>query len=141
MSRTNTVHFEMLGAPLANPAWSWGAVAYDGTVILRVWADHKVGDEFLLVGPSWGKPVGKASRASNGYGERLRHIELIKAGAPCKAISCWGVMKPNGIMNLRNYDSQSLFVIGSIREDADGNVWGKVVSRVPVKFIKTVSIV
>lgn len=36
-----TAFFEMLGAPLKNPRWSWGAVRSEGRVVfLKVWRDQ-----------------------------------------------------------------------------------------------------
>jgi hypothetical protein len=50
---TQTEMFKRLGAPLANPRWSWGRVrADDQAVFLRVWQDRKIkqdGHWFMMV--------------------------------------------------------------------------------------------
>ena len=49
MSQTNL--FAKLGAPLANPRWSWGAIrTTDGAVFSRVWQDSRTGVRLARTG-------------------------------------------------------------------------------------------
>jgi hypothetical protein len=73
--------FRILKAPLKSVRWSWGSVRPDGTVVLRVSQDGWTSKGICIMAPDW-KP------GTNGYNERLEHIELIKAGAPVYAIMC-----------------------------------------------------
>lgn len=72
--------FASLDAPLKNVRTSWGAVAGDGTVILRVWA-HQIGRDgfgsYVLIG----KPDTVSA-------ERLAHIDMIRNGSKVICISC-----------------------------------------------------
>lgn len=76
---TITQHFANLGAPLANPLWSWGAVRKsDGLVILRVWNDEKL----TIDGRLFRKLADPEFATSLGYAERLEHLEMIRGGKP-----------------------------------------------------------
>ena len=80
MSQTNL--FAKLGAPLANPRWSWGAIrTTDGVVFLRVWQDRTRrhdGARFVQVTHA---EKFKDNPDNLGYRERLRHVERIREGA------------------------------------------------------------
>jgi hypothetical protein len=77
--------FAILGAPLHNVAWSWGAVRpQDGAVFLRVWQDRmrlNDGSQFVAVTnhAGWRRDI----RVKPGRRERLEHVDLIRRGASC----------------------------------------------------------
>ena len=82
-----TEFFRRLGAPLRNPLWSWGPVGNNGQVFLRqretdVRTDED-GREYVIVAGN-DRPAG--GRGQNGWTERKRHIEMIRAGAKCFVI-------------------------------------------------------
>lgn len=78
-----TKFFELLGAPLRNSRWSWGAVRpKDGAVFLREWRDHifdHEGERFIQV---WWSSRGVPPARDLGARERLEHLDRIRAGAP-----------------------------------------------------------
>src|SRR5262249_47998209 len=87
-----TAFFAMLGAPLVNSRWSWGAARpMDGTVFLRVWQDQlraHDGSQFVQVTHHARFHNGPVNY---GYRERLEHVDLIQGGAPCYLIVCEAV--------------------------------------------------
>lgn len=82
--RNITDHFaKVLKAPLHNNMWSWGAVGEDGRVYLRCWNDEVIkyeGKTFIV--------VNRGTNRSLGAPERRRHLALVVAGAPCRAVMC-----------------------------------------------------
>lgn len=82
--------FHSLDAPLKNARWSWGATRSDGAVILRQWTTdtevHDDGHEYVRIARGTRAP----SARQHGWRERLAHIELIRAGAPCFVVLCDG---------------------------------------------------
>lgn len=83
-----------LNAPLLNSRWSWGAVSADkSAVYLSVWQDEIHRDDpkdphsptwvYVLWGEQEWKDKNDGSLARD---ERVRHLELIKAGTPGYAV-------------------------------------------------------
>ena len=113
-----TDYFKLLGAPLANQRWSWGAVREsDKAVFLRVWQDQvrKIdGTMFALVADhAW-----HANNPSHpGYRERLAHIAAIRGGAKGYLIMCAVKDKTAEPRDIQSFDRESLFVAGRLRGD------------------------
>jgi hypothetical protein len=128
-----TDFFEMLGAPLTNPRWSWGAIRpEDGTVFLRVWADQMrmhSGSRFVQVTrPEWvGGPA---------YSERLQHVDRIRDGARCYLIICEAtdpsVISPRKIKQFND----TKVLPGGRLVNLDGDWWVEVLPGVPVKEVR-----
>lgn len=122
--------FSRLGAPLSKSRWSWGAVRpSDGAVFLRVWQDHKFiqdGRMHMQVDRHTVDEVG-----SLGLQERLKHIERIRAGAPCFMVMCRAQDVHVVPRKIQDFDDIDLFVGGDIVEK-DGAIWVQVAGRKPV---------
>jgi putative restriction endonuclease len=127
--------FIMLGAPLANPRWSWGAPrGSDGAIFLRVWQDRKLiesGRTLMLI-DAYSKSGDDAKNL--GCQERLRHIESIRAGAPCFLVMCSVVDVEAVPRRIKDFNEQEVFVAGKIVE-MDGLVWIEMGGRRPVSTI------
>ena len=80
---TLSTFFKSLGAPFVNARWSWGAVrAEDGVLFLRVWED----DVQRIDNAQWVRVAANAQYAGSsddGWLERQKHLESIRAGAKC----------------------------------------------------------
>lgn len=123
--------FKKLGAPLANQQWSWGAVrASDGAVFLRVWQDEERehGASFFM--RLTHHAAFATNRSSQGYRERVRHVELVRSGAPCYLIVCVAADVMASPRSIRSFDEKSLLVGGAVME-FDGDSWIERVRRVP----------
>ena len=115
--------FAMLGAPLANSRWSWGAVRpADGAVVLRVWQDpdnvrtHS-GREFVRI---WKERAGSTGPISHGSRERLEHVNLIRGGAPCYLIMCEAVDPGARPRQVRRFNDREVFPGGAVELIDDG---------------------
>jgi hypothetical protein len=83
-----------LDAPMVNNRWSWGAVKPDGSAVyLSIWQDEiKRDDPKDPKSPTWVNVLwdetlwSDVSEASTARNERIKHIELIKMGAPAYAL-------------------------------------------------------
>ena len=128
-------HFERLGAPLTNSRWSWGAVGGNGAVYLRVWQDRVVRrDGKQLVEVTHQEKYGDGRGRDNlGYAERLRHVGLIRDGAPSFMVMCLSTAPhaPDSPREIQSYNEKDLFVGGDLHE-LDGDFWLEIVDRVPV---------
>jgi hypothetical protein len=81
-----TGFFELLGAPLRNSRWSWGAVRErDGVVFLRVWDDQVELIDGVRVVLVYKHIEGYRSP---GIPERLRQLDLVREGAICFLVFC-----------------------------------------------------
>ena len=109
--------FQRLGAPLHNIVWSWGAVAEDGTVILRCWmhelrkVDGKYQHEVL--------DLAYRNLNAPGYLERLNHIRLINDGANVRIVTVTDVDPINPQGNIRYYNSNALMIGTRIFTEGD----------------------
>ena len=119
-------HFKVLGAPLQMVRSSWGAVGEDGSIFVRCWQDeYDFKDKaVILLAPSW------MSSTSPGLGERIRHIDAIKAGAQAYVVMC----QPTDRLHTRikAYNDRELFVGGEVYTDSKGVIWMRIVDRIPV---------
>ena len=128
MSITN-FYTDTLGANLVHARWSWGATnANTNQIFLRVWQDQLEvvdGVERVLIFKH-----GRKSK-SNGYPERKRHVEALRAGANGYGVVCTAKNVTESSRNIASFDQDTLLQFGDIVDDGDA-VYGVVVSRVPV---------
>lgn len=120
---TITRLFELLGAPLKNNRWSWGAVRNDGSVVLRVWRTEiyeTEDDDWVIIDRN-------NDNNCNGKIERKKHISLIQKGAPCYAIICKGHEEKKIV----DFDKDNLWVIDRIKE-IEGDVCGHIQGKLPI---------
>ncbi|MBO9492819.1 hypothetical protein J7438_01760 [Thalassotalea sp. G20_0] len=83
---SNKVFYELLGAPLKNYRWSWGAARPDNSVMLTCWNEKRRkinGKTYALI--LWSDKAIEAWPESNqkspGMAERRHHAEMITQGA------------------------------------------------------------
>lgn len=119
MSEVGAV-FKRVGAPLRVPRQSWGSVREsDGTVFLRVWQEEcrKInGVTCALI---------RRSEGINTFGrtERLRHIQLIKEGAPCLLVMCTAKDPKARPKSIAKVNERELFVTNSQVVELNGDVY------------------
>jgi hypothetical protein len=127
-----TALFALLGAPLANYRWSWGAVRpADGAVFLRVWQDRMRehgGRRFAQV--THHARYGGDS-ANPGYRERVGHVDRVRGGAPCYLVVCEAVDPAARPRKIRRFNDTEVFPGGRVAE-MDGEWWVEVMPGVPV---------
>ena len=127
---TQTAFFEGIGAPLANPRWSWGAERADGSLVLRVWKK--------LIRTIDGKKcvllLDNASHSAKardlGRRERMRHVERIRGGA-----SFWLVVvedRPERPWSIWRANEQEVYPGGALLQ-RDGDLWVELRSPVPAE--------
>lgn len=123
--------FERLGAPLANPRWSWGAVRQDGTVVLRVWQNEtKRIDGRLCIQLTHHQVF--AGRESNlGHQERLAHVERIRTGAQCLMVVCIPKDTMTDPRAIKTFVDRDVLVAGDVFEN-DGDYWAPIATRLAV---------
>ena|SRR5579862_9632689 len=126
---TQSQVFAHLGAPLANVRWSWGAQRQrDGAVFLLVWQDESKrieGKHYTLVDNA-GYFQGESARL--GRAERIKHIELIRAGAPSYMVMCLVVDRDVAPRSVASINDQEVFVGGKLI-DVNGDTWLERVER------------
>lgn len=134
LSLTET--FSSLGAPLTNQRWSWGAERQDdGAVFLRVWQDEcdkidgrravriTANDDF-------------ADKPDNlGNAERLKHVELIRAGRLVYLIMCVALNPNEEPRKIAKFNDREVFVGGAVFDHA-GDAWVELVSRRPFSAVR-----
>ncbi len=114
--RINQFFQETLGANLKNPRWSWGAIdPITNRVFLRLWndqIDHDGNGKRVQV--YWKNPA----RNSNGFAERLEHINAIKSGAQGIGIVCQAVnTSPDGARTIKDFQRSPLLILDGFTED------------------------
>ena len=86
MTGINAFFREVLGASFANVRWSWGGVDHERRrVFLRVWQDNiqSAGER------RWIRILRKSQTHSRpGWNERVRHIDLVRAGYQAFGVLC-----------------------------------------------------
>lgn len=127
--------FEMLGAPLKNPRWSWGAVrSKDGTVFLQVWND-KIrsydGSEFVQVSH---RAADRSRPERPGNREREEHLSLIRNGAPSYLIIGEAVDPTETTRKIKHFNDAEVFPGGRVVE-IDGEVWIELLPGVAVETV------
>jgi hypothetical protein len=123
--------FQLLGAPLNNTRWSWGAQRADGAVFLRQWETDVVagedGREFVVIADGSALPEPREL----GWRERLEHIAAVRAGAPCFLILCAARDPGAKAKTVRTFDARSIVVGGQVIEN-DERTLVEVSERRPV---------
>lgn len=131
-----TDFFRFLGAPLANHRWSWGAIRpSDGALFLRVWQDETRKIDGRLHAQVTAHQWFKDDPGNLGYAERLRHIDLIRQGAPAYAVMCVAADTTASPRVIHTFDRNDLFVGGAIRH-VDGEEWLELLGRKPVSELR-----
>lgn len=133
---TPTAFFQMLGAPLKNHRWSWGAVRpADGAIFLRVWEDRTRWFE----GVKFVKVTHRASYRGNesnpGYREREEHVRKIARGAPSWLIFGTAVDENARPRKILAYNFSQVFPGGRLIE-SDGEMWLEVLPGVRVQEVR-----
>ena len=132
--------FAMLGAPLNNPRWSWGAVRdSDRTVFLKAWTDEikvHAGREIARVTfhSRW-----RDRSYQHGYRERLEHLDRIMQGAKCYLIMCEPVDKHAPSRRIKRFDSLHVRPCGQIISVADGqdtDEWIEIFREIAVEVVR-----
>lgn len=121
---------ETLGANLKNPRWSWGAIdPVSNRVFLRVWEDQIQPDgDGERVQIYYKNHV----RNSNGYAERLEHLEAIKRGAQGIGVVC--VARDPHTTEARQiaaFSKGTLLQLGDFTED-DRGIYAHIGARIPI---------
>ena len=132
-----TDFFDMLGAPLKNVQWSWGARReQDGTVFLRVWQDEVASGYVRLTNfQKAEKYKEKSQRYKPGFQERLDHIGLIANGAKCYLVMCIATDKETIPRKIKEFIKERLFPAGKIVQRND-DWWAELLPSVPVNQVK-----
>ena len=127
-----TEFFEMLGAPLRNVQWSWGAVrTEDGAVFLKVWRDQirtHNGRQFAQ--------ITYYSRFQDDPGNfrhraRVEHVAQVRSGSPCYLIECVADDPTARPRRVQWFNSSELNPGGQVLE-IDGEWWVEMLPAVPV---------
>ena len=125
--------FQKLGAPLVNARYSWGAVRADGAVFLRVWQD----ETWMHGGTFHAKILTEEEGVgglNHGYRERLKHVELVRQGAPCFMVMCQAV-DPNEIpRKVKDFERDNVFLGGKLTKSR-GDWCIELLKRVSVEDI------
>lgn len=124
---------DVLGAPLANLRWSWGAHhAERGHVYLRVWEDQIVdidGVQHVLVARD------RPGYRSPGTAERDRHLALLRAGVPTFGVVCTA-KNPSSPDNrsIRSFEDGYLLRLGEVSRDG-ADTYARVLGTVPLPAV------
>jgi hypothetical protein len=124
---------DTLGANLRNMRWSWGAVdPMTNRVFLRVWQDsietQKDRIHLLFEGNQEG-------RASPGYLERRKHLNLIQQGAEGFGVVCTAVDPDVRERSIKSFDDKLLLRFGTLVKIGN-NTYAKIDSRVLVSDLE-----
>ena len=134
-----TDFFKYLGAPLANPRWSWGARRdSDGTLFLRVWQDETRKFDGKLYVQVTAHDWFKNDQGNLGYAERVRHVEALRQGAPAFAVMCVAKDTNASPRVIQTFDRNNLFVGGSLRHEG-AEEWLELKGRKPVSELRPTS--
>lgn len=131
--KINRFFEETLGANLANPRWSWGAVdPVANRVYLRVWDDQTISRE----GSDWVQVYyDKPLRKSPGFPERMDHLKAIESGLEGYAVVCTAVDPTNKeVRKIATFNEDELLLLGE--ELVVGrDTYRKVLRRVPTESV------
>ena len=123
--------FAMLGAPLVNVRWSWGAIReHDRTVFLRVWNDEvqtREGRQFVRVC----RTASQVDSTNRGHRERVKRVDRVRGGARCYLIMCTAVDPAVSARRVRQFNAKDLFIGGAV-EQFDDHWWIELLSAVSV---------
>lgn len=128
-----TDFFKILGAPLKNPMWSWGAQREnDGTIFLRAWQDEKLRIDNAHYVMIFNKSISDHEWDSNGIRERLHHIEQIKLGNKSYIVMIRAVDTSAIPRKIASFNSKEVFEGGEIIE-YDNKLWLRYLKRQDVR--------
>jgi hypothetical protein len=123
--------FAMLGAPLVNVRWSWGAIRKrDTTVFLRVWDDDvktREGRQFVRVC----RTASQVDSTHLGHRERIKHVDRVRGGARCYLVMCTAVDPAEVPRRVLQFNDKEVFTGGAV-EQLDDHWWIERLSAVPV---------
>lgn len=125
---TITNFFVLLGAPLRNPMWSWGAInPKTQDVVFRVWTDeteifHGKCHYRLTLHKKWEI---MSPRKRNGYEERKRHIEHAQKYGRVFFVYCHTGDLDAVPRKIGGYNENSIGVCESIIQDDANDFWGE----------------
>ncbi|MCA9315245.1 MAG: HNH endonuclease [Planctomycetes bacterium] len=128
-------HFfaHVLGAPLANLRWSWGAHHEGrGHVYLRVWEDQIIeidGEQQVLVARD------RPGYRSPGTPERDAHLDLLRAGVPTFGVVC-KAKNPSSPDNrsIRSFEDSYLLRLGEVSRDG-ADTYARVLEAVSLSAV------
>ncbi len=128
-----STYFKLLQAPLVNKVWSWESSARpDGIVVLRVWRDQRYninGEQYYRVGHHTAR-ANATTAPSNGYPERLDHLNLIRKGAGCILVLTRAKDTRARPRSIAGFDSKDVGECGGLLEH-EGNTYIKFLRLVP----------
>lgn len=116
----STFFRHVLGAPLHNERWSWGAVHPEtGEIFLRCWNDEIEqfnGQQYVQV--EWLDWVDTKA----GRNERRQHVEAIQSGVSGRLVVCYPDTKVKHIRKIDSFDRKWIHQLGSASIVKDGNI-------------------
>ncbi|MGE3755815.1 MAG: HNH endonuclease [Planctomycetota bacterium] len=124
---------DVLGAPLANLRWSWGAHhAERGHVYLRVWEDQIVdidGVQHVLVARD------RPGYRSPGTAERDAHLDLLRAGMPTFGVVCTA-KNPSSpdYRSIRSFENGYLLRLGELSTEG-ADTLARVLGTIPLSAV------
>lgn len=126
MSGINAFFRDVLGASFANVRWSWGGVDHERRrVFLRIWED----DIETADGRRRVRILRKSQTHSRpGWNERVRHIDLVRAGYQAFGVLCERTQPDAGA--ILRFDADQLLVLEGVT-DAPDSVELQIVGTVP----------
>ena len=123
----------MLGAPLTNFRWSWGAVrSADGAVFLRVWEDHIRTQDGTQFAQLTYHARFRDHPVNPGHRERLEHVARIREGATCYLILCRAVDATVRPRRIGWFNAAEVFPGGRIVESG-GECWVEMLPGVDIR--------
>ncbi len=132
---TQTELFKKLGAPLASVGRSWGAIRpSDGAVFLRVWQDRKQKLDGCWYMRLTDREADRHETTSFGLQERLKHVELVRQGAPCYLVMCLAKDPDATPRETQSFNSREVFVGGEVVE-IEGDFWVQIAERVSIRSV------
>src|SRR5262249_34910804 len=132
---TQTDFFNMLGAPLTNPRWSWGGVRpEDGTVFLKVWKDQMRTDDGAIFAQITYHSRFQGRRDNFRHRARIEQVNQVRGGARCYLVECEAADPTVRPSRIRWFNTAEVFPGGRIVE-LDGDCWIEMLPPVPVQDV------
>lgn len=123
--------FKLVGAPLRNSRWSWGAIRADGGVVLRVWGNEIKNfkeKQFVRI-TYFEKFINKTNNL--GYIERLYHLELLKNGSKSFMIVCTATDDKAIPRSIKKFDEDYIYIGGELIL-LENNWWIEIVEKISI---------
>ena len=125
--------FKLLGAPLVNSRWSWGAVRKsDGAVFLRVWRDRTRDHNGVRLVQITHNEEQPEEQTNLGHRERLEHFACIRDGAQCYLIMCEAADVNEMPRKVKAFDTANVYPGGALIQ-FDDNWWIEVRPGIPIE--------